>query len=319
MDIKPENLSDWTPARFFQNGDGAFVDWIFLGKDRFIHPFFNDTIELRLREPFSQLFKHVTPIDFLGELYEKCECAKPRGFIFHISRCGSTLVAQMLASLSKNIVISEAAVLDNVIRANASNENKIAWMRWMVSALARKRFADEENLFIKFDNWSVLDLPLIKAAFPDVPWIFLYRDPVEVIVSNVRQPGVHMIPAAIEKIFPNMTVFEVLQFTMEERYARTIAAFCKAGLENKDSKLGKFINYKQLPGAVTNEICEHFGVKFCDEDIGIMKSVTDFNAKTPYETFSADSEQKQREASEAVVHFAHEFVSPFYEKLENLR
>lgn len=319
MDLKPENFTDWVPARVFQNGDGAFVDWIYIGRDRFTDPFFNDTIELRLQNPFSLLFKHVTPIEFLGEMSEKHERAVPRGFVFHVSRCGSTLISQMFASLGKNIVVSEASVLDKIIRADAEDEQKVVWLRWMVNTLARKRFADEENFFIKLDSWSVLDLPLVEKAFPDVPWVFIYRDPVEVIVSNMRQPGAQMIPAAIEKIFPNMNLFEILQFPMEERFARTIAAFCEAALENADSPRGKFINYDQLPDAVTGEICEHFDVRFSGEDIDKIKMASKFNAKTPSEKFSPDSEQKRKEASPEAVRFAEELVAPLYERLEKLR
>ena len=32
-------------------------------------------------------------------------------------------------------------------------------------------------------------LPLFRAAFPKTPWIFIYRDPVEVMVSLLRKPS----------------------------------------------------------------------------------------------------------------------------------
>ena len=65
-------------------------------------------------------------------------------------------------------------------------EQRIEWLRGVVSALGQPRLGTEKHLFIKFDAWKVLDLPLIRRAFPAVPWIFLYRDPVEVLTS---QPG----------------------------------------------------------------------------------------------------------------------------------
>jgi hypothetical protein len=36
----------------------------------------------------------------------------PDGFVFHMSRCGSTLVAQMLAVVPDHVVVSEAEPLD---------------------------------------------------------------------------------------------------------------------------------------------------------------------------------------------------------------
>jgi hypothetical protein len=319
MDLKVANFRHWSPGRIYENGGGLFVDWFFLGIDRFTQPFHDDTLEIRLREPFNLLFRHQTPIDFLGELYEKSKGIVPNGFIFHVSRCGSTLVSQMFASLEKNVVISEASVIDKVVRANAPDELKVVWLRWLINALAQKRFANEENFFIKFDSWGVLDLPLIEKAFPEVPWIFMYRNPVEVIVSNLRQPGAQMIPGAIGKIFPQMNLFEILQLPIEERFACTIATFCQSALENSKSPRRKFINYNQLPFAVTDDVCSHFGVSFSDEEIENMQNSSKFHAKTPRMEFSPDGDKKRKEASPEVVHFAEKFVNPLYEKLENLR
>lgn len=319
MDLNVENFQNWSPVRVYENGGEFFVDWIFLGDKRFTESFHDDTIQILLQKPFNQVFRHQTQIDFLGEIFEKSKGVEPKGFIFHVSRCGSTLVSRMLASLEKNIVISEASIIDKIIRANTSDEQKIIWLRWLFNALAQKRFDTEENFFVKFDSWSVIDLPLLEKAFPATTWIFMYRNPVEVIVSNMQQPGMQMIPAAIEKIFPNMNLFEILQFSTEERFARTIAAFCQAAIENADSKLGKFINYTQLPDAVTNEICEHFGVEFSSEDLEKMRHSSKFDAKSPNQHFSPDSEQKRKEASSELVHFAEKFVVPLYDKLEILR
>lgn len=319
MDLKVENFRDWSPLRIYENDGRYFVDWIFLGRERFTEPFFEDTMQILMREPFNLTFRHQTPIEFLGEIYEKSRGVAPKGFIHHLSRCGSTLVSQMFAALEKNIVISEASVIDKIVRANASDEQKAVWLRWTVNALAQKRFDAEENFFVKFDCWSVLDLPLIEKAFPEVPWIFMYRNPVEVIVSQMRQPGAQMIPGTIEKIFPQMNLFEILQFSNEERFARTIAAFAESALENADRKLGKFINYTQLPDVITNEICKHFDVLFSAEEIETMRNSSKFHAKKPHEKFSPDSNQKRKEASEKVVHFAEKFVVPLYERLENHR
>lgn len=320
MDLNIENFKDWTPGRVFINSEGSLmVDWIFLGRERFVDPFYNDTLEICLRQPFNQLFRRHTPIEFLGEICGKSESVTPTGFIFHVSRCGSTLVSQMLAALEKNIVISEASVIDKIIRADVSEEKKIIWLRWLFGVLGRKRFEREENLFVKFDSWSVLDLSLIEKAFPEVPWIFMYRNPVEVIVSNIRQPGAQMIPAAIEKIFPNLNLYEILQFSTEERFARTIAAFCEAALENGVGTHGKFINYTQLPETVTGGINEHFGAAFSDEEIEKMKAASKFHAKTPRQEFTPDGEEKRKEANEKVIYFAEKFVQPPYEELEKIR
>ena len=63
----------------------------------------------------------------------------------------------------------------------------------MVSALAQPR-RGEQALFVKLDSWHTLALPLFRRAFPSVPWVFLYRDPVEVPVSQLEAAGIQTDP-----------------------------------------------------------------------------------------------------------------------------
>src|ERR1043165_8503267 len=108
MDIKQfENFREWIPVRCYWQEKQAFVDWCFLGKERLTEPFFDDSIAKRFRQPFNLFFRHQTPIDFLDAAENFSNGLKPTGFIFHLSRCGSTLISQMLAALEQNIVISE--------------------------------------------------------------------------------------------------------------------------------------------------------------------------------------------------------------------
>ena len=60
----------------------------------------------------------------------------------------------------------------------------------MVSALGQERLGRETNYFIKFDSPTILALTFIRRVFSEVPWIFLYRDPEEVLISHVgkRRP-----------------------------------------------------------------------------------------------------------------------------------
>src|SRR5438552_2215761 len=57
-------------------------------------------------------------------------------------------------------------------------------------ALGRKRFGEERHYVVKFSSWNVRRLDLLRAAFPNTPWIFVYRQPVEVIGSILKgSPG----------------------------------------------------------------------------------------------------------------------------------
>src|SRR5258706_11514250 len=111
-------LEGWTPIRVYWGQSGPMVDWCYLGNTRFTDPFFDQTIERCFRRPFNLLFRHQTSIEVLGERWALQPTWTPAGFIFHMSRCGSTLISQLLSSLSNSTVISEASVVDTVLHSN---------------------------------------------------------------------------------------------------------------------------------------------------------------------------------------------------------
>jgi hypothetical protein len=321
MDLNQfEKFRDWVPVRGYWQENEAYFDWCFLGKERLTEPFFDDSILKRFRQPFNLLFRHQTPVEFLGGLNGFSTGLKPTGFIFHLSRCGSTLVSQMLAVLEQNIVISEASPIDFVLRAeNTMEETRIKWLRWTINALGQKRNLLEENFFIKFDSWNTLQLNLIKRAFPDVPWIFLYRNPVEIIVSHIRQPGAHMVPGLIAGILPDLSFNESVQMPPEEYCARVLGEICQSALGFLKNGAGFPINYTELPSGVNEKILKHFDVSFTENDIEKMLAAAMYDAKNPNFNFAADTEKKKTEASEAAIQAAEKFVNPLYEELEKMR
>lgn len=320
---KLENFRDWMPVRLYWREQKIFVDWWHLGKRRFTAPFFDTTIETLPRKPFNLLFRHQLPVEFLGEIYEQNRGFAPNGFIFHMSRCGSTLVAQMLASTTRNIVISEPPAIDWILRLNRihpaiTDELRAILLKWLVSAYGRKRHAKERFYFIKFDSWSTLDLNFIRRVFPEVPWIFLYRNPIEVMVSQLRERGSQMIPGAVGQILPGLDFMESLQIPPEEYIARVLARFCESAIEEATGDNALLVNYNELPGAI-DKIIEHFRVEYSPEEMESIKRKARFNAKTPSFSFTSDSEEKRSMASEAGMQMAEKWLNPLYERLEKLR
>lgn len=102
------NLSQWGPARVRPTDRGPRVEWRCAAGRRFTEPFFEDTVR--------RLPAHVTSIDEAVAWAGVHGSLAPRGFVFHGSRCGSTLLSQMLAALPENRVISEPPALDEILR-----------------------------------------------------------------------------------------------------------------------------------------------------------------------------------------------------------
>src|SRR6188508_98745 len=105
------NLKGWLPV------DAVVVDgrpglwWMEMADVRLDEPFFEQTVERAKQDKRRELF---TEFDVLLQLEKTLESVPPTGFIFHSSRCGSTLVANACRALSRSIVIAEAPVLDKI-------------------------------------------------------------------------------------------------------------------------------------------------------------------------------------------------------------
>ena len=161
-----------------------------------------------LREwQFIYTIKHLAEADAIGMTFTSdfdildddaigSDGIYPTGFIFHVSRCGSTLVAKAVARSEHNIVINQGGPLQRGFWSQLTDDwrhdleatpENLARFRRLVLAMCRKRRDDQTTSFVKFISWNVLCLDFISKAFPNVPSVFLYRDPVEVIASVMKE------------------------------------------------------------------------------------------------------------------------------------
>jgi hypothetical protein len=316
------DLRGWAPIRIYWQDGVPRVDWCELVEARFDEPFFDQTIERCLLRPFALLFRHQTPLDALDELAAQ-PVAAPAGFVFHMSRCGSTLLAQMLAALPAHLVISEAGPIDMLLRAHLrdpriTDAQRVAWLRGLLAAYAQCG-QRARRLFVKFDSWSVFALPLIRRAFPDTPWIFLYREPLEVLVSHARERGSQMLPGVLQPELLGLDWQGVGRLSLDEYSARVLERICAAAVAHAELGGGRLLHYRQLPGALWETLGGHFGLCWTAAELAQMAAVAGFHAKRPHERFAPDAEEKRRAATPELRALAAQRLDPWYAQLEALR
>ncbi|HYA18572.1 MAG TPA: hypothetical protein VEF06_13965 [Bryobacteraceae bacterium] len=307
------NLAGWVPAQIEWTASGPVISWCWLGETPLTDPFYDNTIDRVIGTPFNRLFTHRTGIDALGRWHAESPGLEPSGLIFHMSRCGSTLVSRMLAALPDHLVVSEAGPLDGIAKAG-----RMDWLRWMVSALGHRRTGRESRYFIKFDSSTTLHLPLVRQAYPDVPWIFVYRDPVEVLASHMNDPSAAMMRGVIGRGGLDLPAGEVLAMTDAEYRARVLARLCETAVHELRQS-GLPLNYVQLPDGVWGEVAAHFGIRLAEAEIGAMKTVAQFHAKHPKSRFQPDEECKRSGIAPEARKAAERLVRPLYNDLETLR
>jgi hypothetical protein len=312
-------VNGWFPVRVYWHDGRAMVDWCRLGELRFEDPFFDGTVQRALRHPFNLALRLQTPLDVLGREENEQPGMRPAGLIFHMSRCGSTLVGRMLGALPGSLVISEASPIDHVLRARThdpqvTDEQRVLWLRRIVGALGQRWHGEEQRYFLKLDAWHTLDLPLIERAFPGVPWVFLYRDPVEVLVSHAKQIS-WMMAAANGPDLLGVPVPDAFRIPREEYTARVLARICEA-VEGHGAAPRRLINYRDLPGAALDRIPAVFGLDLSDPERDAMRAAGDYDAKQPTRRFEPDAMAKQREATPAIRDTAQRWLASVYERLE---
>jgi hypothetical protein len=316
-DVPP---AGWLPAGTSWRNGALTVRWSYFGEERLRAPFFAMDAQPSLGKPFNRLVRPTTAIDRVHEHLSQHPPLRPSGLIFHMSRCGSTLVAQMLAACADNVVISEASPIDDVVRArqirpDLSEDQQARWLAGIVGALGQPR-AGESRLFVKLDCWHTLALPLFRRAFPDVPWVFLYRDPVEVMVSQRRMPGMQMIPGAFG---PELLGIAPTHDRPDDYCARVLARICEPIVRQHAQGGGLLVNYRDLPQALWTMILPHFGVVASAAERAAMAETAKYDAKMPGFEFTPDSEARQRAASAATRAAASERLGDIYGRLEALR
>jgi hypothetical protein len=307
----------WLPTRIQWTPSGPAVDWCHLGDLRFTDPFFAQTVAAAMAHPFNLLFRCTSALDALP--IPQTPELRPAGFIFHMSRCGSTLVTQMLAALAGNVVLSEPKPIDQILRVPSrwpgiDSDRLVLWLRALAAALGRRRGAKERDLFIKFEGWHTLLLPLIRRAFPHVPWIFLYREPLEVLVPMTEQFPADIEPALFGLSWPQAQAMSTAAYC-----ALVLERICQAAIAQHGDGGGLLIEYRELPEAVCGPMFDHFGLRCGPEELARMRQTARFDAKQPKTLFTPDAAEKRSAASAELVELASSRLAPLYRELEALR
>ena len=147
----------------------------------------------------------------------------------------------------------------------------------------------------------------------------MYRNPIEVLVSQFAHRGAHLVPGGIEPELFGMTHDEVFSMRPEEYCARVLARICEAALHHHQSCAGRLVSYDELPNVAWTGVADFFGVEVTDADLETFIRVAKLNAKNPDLGFESDSQAKQKKASEALQEASARWLLPYYERLEAVR
>lgn len=309
----------WLPTRTVYAETEPAFDWAWFGDATLGQPFYEDDIRRYGARPFSRMFRTRTTLKAI--VRGAPSAPAPAGFIHHMSRCGSTLAAQSFAALPGTVVLSEAEPFDAVVRwaieSGAPLDEQIAALRAIAAALGRDRTGDTVRAIFKLDSWHVLALPLLRAAFPTTPWVYLYRDPLEILVSQQRMRGIHTVAGLLP--LAALDIPGAAEMNGEDYAATVLARTGQAVLDHWHVGGGLLVDYAALPGAIVSDIAPHFGLVLTAQERAAMSTVAQRDAKQPDRVFTPDSAEKRDAAAPATRRAAATIAAPVYARLDALR
>ena len=284
-------IKNWVPYRHFEEAGKNYCRWIYLGNEKISEPFFDDTIAMRRVLPEnSRLFRVISTVEILPEWAMQVETVKPTAFIFHISRCGSTLVSQLLGLPAANIALSEVPFFDELLRWGNKNNTMPAALKLLKAAIelyAAKRNDDNSHLFIKVDSWHVHFYKQLRELFPQVPFILLYRRPDEVIRSQQKKRGMQAIPGFIEPEIFGFDKNEIHLQSFDEYMAKVIESYLQAFIKILETdKLALAVNYNEGAINIVKKITAFSCISINNAEMDLMNQRMGFHGKYPGQIFS---------------------------------
>lgn len=290
-----EILHNWIPYKL-EKQDGLWqLRWMDLGDRHIAEPFFDETIGICLSKMSERSkYRSMSDTGFLLESSTKIEAVTPTAFIFHVSRCGSTLLSQALSTDHDNIVYAEAPLLDEILRAPLQDENlkeseTEKWFKAALKIMGQKRKHGYEQLIVKLDSWHIHFYPLLRNWFPDTPFYFLTREPDAVIVSHHKRRGIHAIPGLIEADLLKVKLREEHYSDFNFFTAEVLTAYYRElySLVLENNPLNHFYDYSWGMENLLTHFFASIGKENAKENE--MKKRLSFHSKYPDQPFNEET------------------------------
>jgi hypothetical protein len=296
---------DWLPARAALHPSGLYFALREIRPAELQDPFMQETVaRIPARESVVQVAR--------GDVGKGAAGASPAGIVFHVARCGSTLVSQLLKQHVGAVVYAEPLPVNEILLPPHKwpRAEIVGALRSLGAAFARHA---RKPWVWKLTSWNTLFCDVVAEAFPAAPWVLCLRDPLEVTVSLLGRPAGWIWdgdePAAP---FAKLVDPGSASRSREEYAARLYGAFCDAAAR-LDPARGRLVDYDALPAAAWESVAPHFGLAVDAPLRARMAAAARMDSKAPLgrpAEFAGDGAAKRAAASAALQRAVEELARP---------
>jgi len=220
----------------------------------------------------------------------------PDALIFHVGRCGSTLLTNLLSASQAHVVLREPDVVSHLMAgmllAPAAERARLAAVLQASvlysSAVADRMFPARSHL-LKLSAWNVLLGQTLLNSFPNLPAVFVHRSPVDTVASLLAvPPGWAQLvdrPREVQaRFFPTLcSGGPSSPASAIELYAHAFRSCAEAALELPRERV-TFVDYQELvsdPRACVRRVLAHFEQAVSAEQIERMAAASTVYSKDP--------------------------------------
>ncbi len=301
LDVEPLR-GHWLP--FSYSANTGSIGWC-LPLEQAREPFHHQYVErCRQQIAFNQLIQPRTDIHRLAAPASS-HGTKPNGFIFHLSRCGSTLVSGSLSEIEGVSVLSESSLLTDILLDDSLAENEKYHLLPAMLDCQGNIGIKNNKIIVKWNAWDLFYWPLIRKVYPDVPVLIIIREPVEILASHQYLAGRHMSgDPTLAKLDPAMAPARegetILRFrirVLRDLLERVRIIAQEPGVEIVDYRQ---INIKKITG-----MGAFFGLSISPMEADRIRERMQLHSKNPQQPFRSDSPEKQqmfREKEKELIH-----------------
>ncbi len=313
----PSPVAGWIPIKLYPDDESLLCRWLYVGDKDFTEPFFDETISAcRTLPQNGHLKRSMSSTDVLVDWAKEMDVIEPTAFIFHISRCGSTIISQMLGIQPSNIVLSEVPFFDDLLRYGKMLNYMPGILPQLKAAIAfygAKRNENHQQLFIKTDSWHIHFYKELRALYPTVPFFLMYRKPDEVIRSQQKKRGMQAIPNLLEAAIFGFDKDKISTMALDEYMGMVIESYLTAFLNIlQNDKAAYAVNYHDGAMKIVKTIATVTGLQISAKEKMLMQKRAGFHAKFPDQVFT------EKQPDEVVPGYLKRSFE-LYDKIERIR
>lgn len=240
----------------------------------------------------NQIIQPRISLEGLSFQYQSHLMAKvqPAGFIFHLSRCGSTLVSGCLSELDSSCIFSESPVLTNILLDdNLTLTQQKIYLQQLID-LQANLFPERTNVIIKWNAWDIFRWELIRAIYPKVPVLFLVRNPLDILASHQRSVGRHMSgDLSMAAFHPVFSMANKTVSLLDYRIHVLQSLFSEMDKHYSPPEV-RLLDYRMMNAESMLDIAHHFNLPIKPIELLKMQERMRFHSKRTDQLFHADDE-----------------------------